>query len=315
MSDRSGYDKMRMKIVEKGGSGMGWLRASRYFSAEQKKIPSTGRSIKVLILRPEENARPPEETPGVLWIHGGGYVSGMARMVYISRALNLVKKYGAVVVAPEYRLAGEAPYPAALEDCYASLKYMCRRADKLGINRSQLMVGGESAGGGLTAALCMYARDRGEVNIAYQMPLYPMIDDRDTSSSRDNHAPVWNTKRNHRGWSAYLGKLWGKKHIPPYAAAARQTDYTNLPPAYTFVGDIEPFYCETLAYIENLRKAGVEANADVYPGCFHGFDMLLPFLRVSRKAIAEFERQYLYAVEHYFAVQSEDAWLNGMEML
>lgn len=91
--------------------------------------------------------------------------------------------------------------------------------------------------------------------------------------------------------------------MPPYAAAARQTDYRNLPPAYTFVGDIEPFYCETLTYIDNLKKAGVEANVDVYPNCFHGFDMLLPFKSVSKKAIAKFEQEYLSACEKYFAEQ------------
>ncbi|WP_260681375.1 alpha/beta hydrolase, partial [Klebsiella pneumoniae] len=90
----------------------------------------------------------------------------MASMVYLSRALNLVKKYGAVVVSPEYRLAGKAPYPAALEDCYAALLYLKNHAARLGCNENQLMVGGESAGGGLTAALCMYARDKGEVSIA-----------------------------------------------------------------------------------------------------------------------------------------------------
>ena len=163
------------------------------------------------------------------------------------------------------------------------------------------MVGGESAGGGLTAALCMYARDKGEINIAYQMPLYPMIDNEDTDSSRDNHAPVWNTKRNQKAWKAYLRDIHGE--IPPYAAPARQTDYSNLPPAYTFVGDIEPFYCETLTFVENLQKAGVEAKVDVYPGCFHAFDMLLPFLKVSKQAAKTFEEQYLYAAGHYFAPQ------------
>lgn len=149
------------------------------------------------------------------------------------------------------------------------------------------MVGGESAGGGLTAALCMYARDKGEVDIAFQMPLYPMIDDRDTPSSRDNHAPVWNTRLNHAAWNLYLRPFRDHSRndsVPAYAAPARQEDYRGLPPAYTFVGDIEPFYCETLTYIENLRKAGVPAKVDVYPGCFHAFDMLLPFLPVSRRA-------------------------------
>jgi len=275
---------------------------SKYFIVEKRKIPSTGRNIKVLILRPEKNTKAPAETPGILWIHGGGYATGMAEMAFMSRAIGLVKKYGAVVVAPSYRLSWERKYPAALEDCYAALKYLKEHANELGVNSSQIMVGGESAGGGLTAALCMYARDKGEVNIAYQMPLYPMLDDRDTESSRDNHAPVWNTRRNHAAWKLYLGELAGTD-VPPYAAPARQTDYTNLPPAYTFVGDIEPFYCETLTYIENLKKAGVEANVDVYPDCFHAFDMMTPFRKVSKQAAAEFEKQYLYAAEHYFAEQ------------
>ena len=169
---------------------------------------------------------------------------------------------------------------------------MKENAAELGINDSQIMVGGESAGGGLTAALCMYARDQKSVNIAYQMPLYPMLDDRDTESSRDNHAPIWNTKRNHAAWKLYLK---GLTEIPPYAAPARQTDYSNLPPAYTFVGDIEPFYCETLAYVENLQRAGVPARADVYPTGFHAFDMLTPFRRISKRAIEVFEKQYLLA--------------------
>ena len=274
------------------------------YTVNKVKINSTGGKIDLLILRPITNAKPKTKTPGILWIHGGGYVTGMAGMIYMSRAIHLVKKYGAVVVTPEYRLSKEAPYPAALEDCYAALEYLYTHADELGVNSSQLMVGGESAGGGLTAALCMYARDKEKINIAYQMPLYPMIDNEDTDSSRDNHAPVWNTKRNQKAWKAYLRDIHGE--IPPYAAPARQTDYSNLPPAYTFVGDIEPFYCETLTFVENLQKAGVEAKVDVYPGCFHAFDMLLPFLKVSKQAAKTFEEQYLYAAGHYFAPQKNE---------
>ena len=266
------------------------------------RIPSTGRDIRLLILRPTRSAKPKEKTPGILWIHGGGYTMGMAEMIYLSRGIGLVKKYGAVVVAPDYRLAGEAAFPAALEDCYAALQYLVNHADALGINSSQIMVGGESAGGGLAAALCMYARDKGEIAIAFQMPLYPMLDDRDTDSSRDNHAPGWNTRRNHRGWRAYLGALYGQD-VSPYAAPARQTDYSGLPPAYTFVGDIEPFYCETLAFVENLKKAGIPASVDVYPNCFHAFDVLTPLRKISRQAAQTFEQQYQYAAEHYFAPQ------------
>ena len=273
------------------------------YTVEKRNIPSPGGEMKLLILCPTANRKPQDQTPGILWIHGGGYVTGMAGMIYMSRAIDLVKKFGAVVVTPEYRLAGKAPYPAALEDCYAALCYLKDNADTLGCNRNRLMIGGESAGGGLTAALCMYARDRGEVNIAFQMPLYPMIDDRDTESSRDNHGISWNTKRNHAAWNLYLRDITGE--VPSYAAPARETDYRDLPPAYTFVGDQEAFYCETMTYIHRLREAGVTAHVDVYPTGFHAFDMLLPFRKISRQAVAAFEQQYLYAAEHYSAEQED----------
>ncbi len=260
-------------------------------------------NVELIVLQPTTAKNPKEKTPGILWIHGGGYVTGMAGMYYMSRALNLVKSYGAVVVTPEYRLAGKAPYPAALDDCYTALRYLKDHADELGCSPDRIMVGGESAGGGLTAALCMYARDKGEVKIAFQMPLYPMIDDRDTESSRDNHGISWNTRRNHAAWKLYLRGI--DSEPSPYAVPSRQTDFANLPPAYTFVGDSEAFYCETLTFVENLKNAGVPAHVDVYHTGFHAFDMLLPFRKISRQAIAEFEKQYLYAAEHYTAAQDE----------
>ena len=276
---------------------------AKKYSVSRIAIPAGGRHMKLLILRPTVNRQPRDKTPGILWIHGGGYAVGMAGMVFMSRAKRLVSEYGAVVISPEYRLAGKAPYPAALEDCYAALKYLKEHARELGCASGRLMVGGESAGGALTAAVCMLARDRGEVNIAFQMPLYPMLDHRDTDSSRDNHGISWNTKRNHAAWKLYLRDVEGE--IPAYASPARQTDYGRLPPAYTFVGDREPFYCETLTYIGNLQKAGVPAQVDVYPTGFHAFDMLLPFRRISRQAAAAFETQYLHAAEHYCAAQND----------
>lgn len=275
----------------------------KVYKTEKRRIPSTGRDIKILILSPTKNKKAPSLTPGIIWIHGGGYKTGMAEMAFFSRPLALVKKYGAVVVCLNYRLSGEAPYPAALEDCHSALCYVKNHAKELGIDENRIMVGGESAGGGLTAALCMYARDRNSVNIAFQMPLCPMLDDRDTDSSRDNHAPVWNTRRNHAAWKLYLK---GLDEIPPYAAPARQTDYRGLPPAYTYVGEDEPFYRETLTYIENLKQAGVTADVDVYPKWFHSFDLFFPFLPKSKKAIRKFEEAYQYAAEHYTAPQNKE---------
>lgn len=274
------------------------------YSVEKRSIPITAGKLDLLILRPVQNKKPPKETPGILWLHGGGYAVGMASMVFVSRALNLVRNFGAVVIAPEYRLAGRHPYPAALEDCHSALCYLRDHASELGCSPDRIMVGGESAGGGLTAALCMYEKDKGGVNIAFQMPLYPMIDNHDTDSSRNNHSFPWNTKRNHAAWKLYLRNLAGE--IPAYAAPSRQTNYEKLPPAYTFVGNREPFYCETLTYIDHLKKAGIPASVDVYPTGFHAFDMLLPFRTISRQAIAAFEAAYRYAAAHYTAPQSEE---------
>lgn len=273
----------------------------RSYSTQTIHLPAGDRTLPCLLLRPVRQPRT-AAAPGILWIHGGGYITGMAGMVHFSRARHLVSRYGAIVLAPAYRLAGQAPYPAALLDCHRALSYLCTHADELGIRSDQLMVGGESAGGGLTAALCQYERDIGGIRIAYQMPLYPMLDNEDTVSSRCNHAPVWNTRRNHYAWRRYLRGLTPGA-VPPYAAPARQTDYRNLPPAYTFVGTREPFYAETLTYIRHLREAGVPAELDIYPGLFHAFDMLLPFLRASRTAARRFEQQFERARHRYFAPQ------------
>ncbi len=258
-----------------------------------------GLRVPLLILKPLDE---PKNAPGVMWIHGGGYMTGMKEMAYMGRAADLVRNHGAVVIAPGYHLSLFHPYPAALNDCYGALLYIKEHAREFGINPGQIMVGGESAGGGLAAAISMYARDKGEVNIAFQMPLYPMIDNFDTDSSRDNHAKVWNTRRNHQAWAVYLRKD-AKKEVSPYAAPARQTDYTGLPPAYTFVCTAEPFYCETLTYINNLKAAGIEAEVDVYEGMYHAFDMSEPESTVGKKAIKRFNEHFAYAKEHYFADQ------------
>lgn len=262
-----------------------------------RKIHVNGKTVSMLILSPINK---PKNAPGVLWVHGGGYVTGFKEMAYMGRAIDLVKNHGAIVVAPGYHLSLFHPYPTALNDCYKCLIYMLDHALELGINSNQIAIGGESAGGGLTAALTMLARDRGEINIAFQMPLYPMIDNFDTESSKDNHAKIWNTRRNHLAWKLYLRKDWNRE-VSPYAAPARQTDYSNLPPTYTFVCTEEPFYKETLTYIHNLTNANVEAKCNVYEGMYHAFDMMEPQNPTSLQAIRDFNSFFEYAKGHYFA--------------
>lgn len=247
-----------------------------------------------------------EQVPGLLWIHGGGYAMGIPEQDdgFIK---NFVRESGCIVVSPDYRLSTKAPYPAALEDCYTALLWLKEHALLYGVRSDQLMIGGDSAGGGLTAALSIYARDQGEVAISFQMPLYPMLDDRMiTESLRKNDAPVWNSKSNENAWKLYLGELYGTDDVPTYAAPARLTEYHNLPPAFTFVGSIEPFRDETIAYMEHLKAAGIPVEYHVFPGCFHAFDQMCKNSTPARTARKLLMKNFRYAIEHYFATQPEN---------
>lgn len=127
-----------------------------------------------------------------------------------------------------------------------------------------------------------------------------MIDDRmATESSKENNAPVWNSRMNEWSWKLYLGKLYTTV-IPYYAASSRATVYHNLPPVNTFVGALEPFRDETIHYVENLRKAGVHVDFELYNHCYHGFDKVNPRADLINKATAFFMNSFKYAVEHYF---------------
>ena len=242
-------------------------------------IDSAGRKMRTILLRSKKQEG---KVPGILWIHGGGYSLGMAEMVLFSCGKTLVDRFGAVVLSPAYTLSGKKGYPAALEDCFAALRYLDEHKKEL--KNDRIIVGGESAGGGLCAALCLYARDHSDIRISYQLPLYPMLDCEDTSSSRDNHGKIWNTKRNHRAWKKYLGDLCHGDQIPPYASVSRAKDLSGMPPCYTFVCDGEPFYEETKDYIQRLKDSGVSASMDVYHGDIHAFDMLMPWTKKAKEA-------------------------------
>ena len=252
--------------------------------------------------------RPLEEgaaRPGILWLHGGGYALGIPEQDE-GFIRGFVHGRGCAVVAPDYCLSLRAPYPAALEDAYLALEWLRDNATALNVRPDQLMAGGDSSGGGLCAALAVHARDRGGPVLAFQMPLYPMLDDRmATPSARDNDAPVWNTRSNRNAWKLYLGALYGTEAVPPAAAPGRLKDFSGLPPAFTYVGSLEPFRDEALAYVEGLKAAGVPAECAVFQGCFHGFDILLPRSTPARRARALLMERFDYAAAQYFARQPE----------
>ena len=266
---------------------------------DEVHVPSSDGTtqIRARIYKPKDAD---QKLPLFLYIHGGGYIIGCPEMTN-----DLYKRYietrPCVIVAPDYRKSWTKPFPAGLDDCYDTLRWAIANADSLGIDPSKVIVGGHSAGGGLTAAVTLRARDQGDVNIAFQMPIYPMIDDTQPSDpAREVHVPVWDTDMNRIGWGAYLADLHARgAEIPAYAAPARNTDYSDFPPTMTFVGTLEPFFQETRAYVEALRAAGVDVAYKEYEGCFHAFEFFAAERPVGRDgmnftfdAYAEFYDKY-----------------------
>lgn len=254
----------------------------RGYRSEQICIPSKngGPDIRLRIFRPNSK----EVLPAMLYIHGGGYILG-----YPETSLKVMESYlekrPCVIVAPDYRKAMKDPYPAALNDCYDTLLWMKENAKAWGMREDSFVVAGHSAGGGLTAAVTLKACDTGEVKIAFQMPIYPMIDHRQhlqSAKEMDIGVPVWNATNNAFAWKKYLAKV--EAPIPTYASAALAKRYDHLPPTITFVGELEPFRDETLAYVKALKESGVPVKFELFEKAYHAFESLVPDAEISKKA-------------------------------
>jgi acetyl esterase/lipase len=243
-------------------------------------------------LRVYSPPQPAPNRPCILWIHGGGYIVGSARVVDV-RLNRWVELLDCVVVAVDYRLAPEHPYPAALDDCDAGLSYAIANADELGIDPTRIVVIGASAGGGLAAALMLRRRDHGEPTVSAQVLIYPMLDDRHvTPSSGVAGTPVWTRDANFLGWRAYLGTEPGGPDVPVYAAPARAADLAGLPPTFVAVGSVDLFRDEDIRFASELLAAGVATELHVYDGAPHGFDVVCPGTAVSRR----FDRELTEAI-------------------
>jgi len=221
--------------------------------------------------------------PGILHIHGGGYVMGTAEMTGVTDTAYAID-LGAVVVSVDYRLAPETPHPGPVEDCYAGLAWLAAEAPRLGVDASRIVVTGESAGGGLAAALVLLARERGEIPIAFQHLVFPMLDDRTVTHPEPSPYLgefVWTPDSNRFGWTSLLGGPPGGADVSPFAAPARATDLAGLPPTFMICGALDLFLEEDLDYARRLIRAGVPTELHVYPGAPHGF-MFVPDAEVSR---------------------------------
>lgn len=226
--------------------------------------------VRVLVYLPEDTPRP---LPGLLWIHGGGHVVGIAEQSEPT-VKRIAAEVGCAVVSVDYRLSPETPFPGQLEDCYAALAWLHGACGELGVDPGRIAVGGDSAGGGLAAGLALLARDRGEVALAYQVLIYPMLDDR-TGTTVEPAAIcgefIWDRNANRFGWGAFLGQEPGGDGVSPYAAPARAESLAGLPPAFVGVGDLDLFAEEDIDYALRLIRAGVPTELHVYPGAIHGF--------------------------------------------
>ncbi|WIM87020.1 alpha/beta hydrolase [Candidatus Mycobacterium wuenschmannii] len=248
--------------IQRGGSSR---------DVEALILPS---GVGVRLYRPADAGAP---GPGLLWIHGGGYVIGTAQQDD-ELCRRFVRELGVTVVSVDYRLAPEHPYPAPLEDCYSALTWL---AALPAVDPARVAIGGASAGGGLAAALALLARDRGEVTPALQLLAYPMLDDRSGSTAENPNYRLWGPKSNRFGWAAYLGNADPKVAVP-----ARHEDLSGLPPAWIGVGTHDLFHDEDVAYAARLTAAGVPCQIETIPGVFHGFDLVVPKAAVSRAFFA-----------------------------
>ncbi len=214
--------------------------------------------------------------PCIFHMHGGGYVVGDTAALEPIH-LSLAAAAGCCIVSVEYRLAPETHFPGAIEDCYAALSWLFAQAGSLGVDGTRIGVMGESAGGGLAAALALLARDRREHKLTFQHLIYPMLDDR-TCVTRSPHPFagefLWTPDNNAFGWSSLLGVAPGTPDVSPYAAAARATDLSGLPPTFISTGALDLFVEEDMEYARRLIRAGVPVEMHVYAGAYHAFDVL-----------------------------------------
>ncbi|OBI24202.1 alpha/beta hydrolase [Mycobacterium sp. E2238] len=241
---------------------------------------STGRLRDVPVATVDEHVtvrlhRPinaPHRAPALLWVHGGGTIMGHAAQddKYLRK---LSRRTGVAIAAVEHRLAPEHPYPIPIEDCYAALLWLARQP---WVDPDRIAVGGASAGGHFAAALAQRAHDRNDVKLAYQMLVYPMLDDRTGVNEAGQRRIMWTATDNQMAWRWYLNGA-----DPTQAVPARRDDLSGLPPAWIGVGTLDLFYAECLQYARRLREAGVPVHEEIAPGAFHAFDQIADKAPVS----------------------------------
>jgi len=271
----------------------------RPISHSEVKIPGPGGEIVISVFRSTAGKGTPGPSPGVLYIHGGGLMAGN-RYFGVNVALDFAEQFNAVVASVEYRLTPESPAPAALDDCWAALLWLSAHCSELGIDGEKLIVCGFSAGALLAAGLALMCRDKKGPALFAQLLLSPMLDDRIESVSSQQYVDEasWTRGSNVLAWEYARGNSTSKPVLDIYTVPGRATDLSRLPPTFIDVGGAELFRDEAVAYASLLWKGGVQAELHVWPGGYHGFELLAPTAELSVVSRATrlhwFERLFLH---------------------
>lgn len=238
--------------------------------------PGPAGEIAVRVYSPKKASKP---AAGLIYIHGGGMIMGGLDGQDATCQM-MAERLGAVIASVDYRKAPENPYPAAPEDCYAAASWVFENAAELNLDASNIGIYGQSAGGGLAIAVALMARDRGGPKFSFLAPIYPMIDDRNTSESSKlvTDVGIWDRAGSIEAWGWYLGG----EAADQYAAPARAEDISGLPPTFIDVGELDLFRDEDMDFAKRLAEAGVQVEFHLWPGAYHASEIFAPEAALSK---------------------------------
>ena len=243
--------------------------------------------LRILVVTPK---RVKTKRSGLLYMHGGGFVMGSPETI-LKSVQQLAADTGRIIVLPQYRLAPEYPFPAALNDNLLAFKWMHKNAGKLHLNRDDIAIGGDSAGGGHAAVLAAAVRGMDDIPVSRLLMIYPMLDDRTGGQGYGENITgefIWTAENNRFGWASYLG---GAADLTNGCVPARLESLEGFPPTFIATGSLDLFMEENIRFIERLQDAGITADIYMAEEAYHGFNVMVPDAQVSKAfhaACAEF---------------------------
>lgn len=243
-----------------------------FIGTEGEKNP-----LRCLIIDPIPDA---DNRPAMLYFHGGGYIFGSPEIT-LPTAQKLAEDVGCLIILPDYRLAPEHPFPAALEDGLRVLSWLKVNEDRLRLDTACIAIGGDSAGGGHAVVLTAAIDEKTSIVPSYLFLAYPMLDN-DTGADGEGGTSIWTPANNRFGWQSYLGSGDILEKIANGAVPSKIDDVKNFPPTFLATGNLDLFYNENLEFVKKLQIQGVTTEQRIFEGAYHGFDVLVPEAKVSQ---------------------------------